>query len=196
MTLCIACIIQYSLTSQLFLLLVACDIDNKCGANARCESTNHKAVCFCRDGFEGDPLTRCDNINFCADDPCGIGARCSNLRGSFRCSCPAGTVGDPISEGCSFPVECLGDSDCPTSAYCGEENNEPKCKNWCEETQCGPNSDCFALNHKVECRCRAGYEGNALDTFVGCRPKVVTCTTNRNCPQGTYCSGGLCRRKY
>ena len=181
-----------------FYLTVACSVDNNCGLNARCESDNHKAVCFCRDGFQGDPLTGCTNINFCADDPCGFGARCSNRRGTFRCSCPLGTVGNPLDEGCSTPVECLSNTDCPTSAFCGEEHNEPKCKNACEDnaSQCGPNAECVADDHMGKCNCRSGYEGEPSNPLIGCRPKVVPCRKNADCPPATICDGGLCRRKY
>merc|ERR1712106_545784 len=49
---------------------VACRVKNNCGDNALCFSEGHKAVCFCRDGFQGDPLQSCTPIDFCDDNPC------------------------------------------------------------------------------------------------------------------------------
>ena len=112
----------------------ACSVKNQCGSNARCQSVGHNAVCFCRDGYSGDPIKGCQHINYCADNPCGAKARCSNARGTYKCACPPGTVGDPTApEGCRLPDECSSDSDCPDSAFCGTDQlRRAKCKNACE----------------------------------------------------------------
>ena len=57
-----------------------------------------------------------------------MGASCGNSRGSYKCLCPIGTVGDPYKEGCSAPVECTIDEDCPNAAVCVVNNGQPKCK--------------------------------------------------------------------
>ena len=176
---------------------VACRVNNRCGQNALCLSENHKAVCFCRDGFKGDPLRSCQPIDICADDPCGPGARCNNFRGTFKCLCPPGTVGDAYGDGCNQPPACFINTDCPSSAYCGEENNLPKCRDVCEDfPPCGPNSECEAVNHGPVCTCIDGYEGDATDLVTGCRPQKISCRLNTDCPPSTICDGGLCRRKF
>lgn len=174
----------------------ACRVNNRCGENAVCVSEAHKAVCFCRDGFRGDPLKGCQPINFCADEPCGDGARCYSVRGSYKCLCPPGTVGDAYTDGCKPPVECLIDTDCPISAFCGKEGNEPKCKDVCAGSECGPNSECNAFSHRAVCSCIEGYEGDATDLVTGCRPQEVPCRANSDCPPSTVCDGGLCRREF
>lgn len=32
---------------------------NSCGINAQCTPINHSPICSCRNGFTGDPFTRC-----------------------------------------------------------------------------------------------------------------------------------------
>lgn len=34
-----------------------------CGLNTRCQVINHNPICVCKDGYTGDPFTRC--IPFC-----------------------------------------------------------------------------------------------------------------------------------
>ena len=153
-------------------------------------------MCFCRDGYKGDPLTGCKPVDFCSNNPCGPSAKCNNFRGTFKCLCPPGTVGDAYTEGCKKSVECFIDDDCPNTAYCGEQDNAPKCKPVCNNNECGPNADCRAVNHKAVCKCRQGYEGDAHNTITGCRPKDVTCEFSSQCPPNTICDGGLCRRKF
>ena len=63
----------------------------------------------------------------------------------------------------------------------------------CENTVCGPNSDCVRNNHVATCICRSGYEGNPVDIHIGCRPKPVACSSNTDCPSNTYCYGDICR---
>lgn len=33
-----------------------------CGLSAECRIHNHKPICYCRNGFTGDPFTRCSAI--------------------------------------------------------------------------------------------------------------------------------------
>jgi hypothetical protein len=32
---------------------------NTCGQNAKCRVNNHSPICYCMDGYTGDPFTRC-----------------------------------------------------------------------------------------------------------------------------------------
>ena len=157
-----------------------------------CVSDNHNAVCFCRSGYEGDPHIGCTSLDFCKDHPCASGASCVNSLGSYRCTCPEGTVGDPYNDQCKPPGDCTSDNDCSIFAYCSKRGR-PKCKHACSNKVCGTNAECQAANHKAVCKCKNGYEG---DADKGCRPKVVSCSFNSDCPPNTVCEGGLCRRKY
>ena len=63
----------------------------------------------------------------------------------------------------------------------------------CEEKKCGPNADCVAGKHQSSCTCNAGYEGNADDLIVGCRPKPIPCKSSTECPHNTRSYGNMCR---
>lgn len=142
----------------------------------------------------GDPHSSCHLIDFCADLPCGPGASCHNSRGSFKCQCPTGTVGDPYNEGCRPAVECSLDSDCPSAAACDKFNGIYKCRDVCQQTMCGPNAECVAVDHAGHCTCRNGYEGSPNDAVRGCSPRPVSCRFTSDCPANTYCYGERCRR--
>lgn len=174
---------------------IACLVENPCGDNAVCSAEYHKQVCYCQPGFTGDPHKSCHLIDFCEDKPCASGARCHNSRGSFRCHCPTGTVGDPYKEGCKSAVECNINEDCPPTAECDKSDGVPKCRNTCQNKQCGPNTECVPIDHTGHCTCRNGYEGNPNDLNIGCTPKPVSCTSTTDCPSNTYCYGDVCRGK-
>lgn len=178
-----------------YMCKIACLVNNPCGRNALCSAEKHKQVCYCQPGYTGNPHKGCQLIDFCADAPCGPGATCHNSRGSFKCQCPHGTVGDPYNDGCRAPVECITNSDCPIVAECDKTNGIHKCKDVCENTLCGSNAECIAVEHVGHCSCRNGYEGNPNDIQLGCRPKLVNCHTSSDCPSNTYCYGDICSRK-
>lgn len=172
---------------------IACLVGRPCGENALCSAENHKQVCYCQPGYSGDPRVRCEAVDFCRDAPCGPGAKCKNSKGSFQCSCGRGLVGDPYNEGCRPAVECLRNQDCPESAECVNVRGEPKCRDVCEDKLCGPNAVCEAINHVSRCVCRAGYDGNPLDSGIGCRPLPVPCQLSSDCPADSYCYNQVCK---
>lgn len=172
---------------------IACLVGPPCGENALCSAENHRQTCYCQPGFSGDPRTRCDVVDFCRDAPCGPGAKCRNSKGSFQCSCGRGLVGDPYNEGCRPAVECERNQDCPESAECVNIRGEPKCKDVCEDKLCGPNAVCEAVNHVSRCVCRPGYDGNPLDSGIGCRPLPVPCRLSSDCPTDSYCYNQVCK---
>lgn len=84
----------------------------QCGQNAMCRPTsNHKAECYCLDGYRGNPFIRCDRPECISDsdcsydlacknekcqDPCncGVGADCRVYNHRGVCQCPPGYTGD------------------------------------------------------------------------------------------------------
>lgn len=66
----------------------------------------------------------------------------------------------------------------------------------CARIQCGPNADCFAFHHIGSCKCRSGYEGDANELSIGCRPTSVACSSSAECGLNTYCYESICRRKF
>ena len=41
-----------------------CIIDDPCGKNAQCQTTSHRPVCRCPNGWAGDPHTECFQCRF------------------------------------------------------------------------------------------------------------------------------------
>lgn len=85
----------------------------QCGQNAHCRSDfNHRARCYCLDGYRGNPLVKCDRPECTRDDECpfnlacknekcrdpcdcGVGAQCRVDNHRASCKCPPGYNGDP-----------------------------------------------------------------------------------------------------
>lgn len=172
---------------------IACIAYNPCGTNAICSTNHHVQVCTCQPGYSGDPKSGCHLIDFCSESPCAPGAICTNARGSYRCHCQLGTVGNPYDSGCQPSAECLNDDNCPVTAKCAEINGVPKCTDACARLQCGANADCVVNDHIGSCKCRLGYEGDANDNRIGCRPQPTSCLTSSECVANTYCYEGVCR---
>ena len=72
-----------------------------CGENAICSVRGDLAVCMCKYGYEGDPLTGCTLS--CEGSKCGVNAICSIRNKRHYCSCPSGYSGDPTIR-CTFHV--------------------------------------------------------------------------------------------
>lgn len=88
----------------------ACDCDEEgdvCHVNAYCVTMDEGVECHCLDGFQGDGVTTCENIDECAADPgpCAANADCTDNYGGFTCSCATGHQGAPYDTGCT-PVDC------------------------------------------------------------------------------------------
>ncbi|KAH8305544.1 hypothetical protein KR018_004581, partial [Drosophila ironensis] len=154
-----------------------------CGTNAICQVTQHRAVCSCQDGFEGNPYAACrsigcrvdgecdsgkacingDCINPCLiNDPCGPNAECYVQSNRAQCRCLSGYRGNPY-ERCRV-IGCSSNNDCPTDKTCQNE----QCVNPCVyHNPCAPRAECRPQNHLAVCRCPADFLGNP---YVDCRP--------------------------
>ena len=89
---------------------------------AVCDNTYGSFDCHCPEGFEGDGVKSCENINECDIRnewgylPCSPNAQCQDFQGTYTCSCyrgftGAGTHGDPCvdEDECSLGKDnCLG----------------------------------------------------------------------------------------
>lgn len=169
-----------------------------CGQNSFCSAEQHSAVCRCLEGFEGDPVVRCERIDHCAKQVCHSTAICSNKLQGYECHCPPEkNIGSPYGEpGCRGPNECPnGNSDCPPTAICEMNfNGLLMCQNPCERRNaCGPNAICSILNRQHICTCPDGFAGNPKDTNRGCVRIPSVCQTETNCPAGMICDSGKCR---
>lgn len=96
-----------------------CLLSNECGVNARCRGENHFALCYCPEGYRGDPIKICSRPaclkdDDCPDDracineqcqspcsinfPCGVKANCEVSRHRAMCQCSPDYTGDPYLE--------------------------------------------------------------------------------------------------
>ncbi len=113
---------------------------------------------------------------------CHISAECFALNHQAQCRCPPGTTGDPYSTGCR-PEGCSSDNECPFDMACISRN----CVNPCiYSNPCAPNAECFVTNHRPQCRCPPGLEGNPREY---CRAPQVE--AEPECRQDADCSSGL-----
>lgn len=178
-----------------------------CGPNAECRIKNHKPVCTCKQGYEGNPDIECIQIGcrhdtdcsgqhacvnrqclpVCSPDgqSCGNEAKCYGINHRAVCECPPGLMGNP-NVACVL-VGCRADSECPTNRAC--INN--KCENPCViSNPCDSPMECKVYNYKAECSCPIGFNG---DMAVGCSRDVEPrCRSDYDCPSGTACFTGEC----
>lgn len=73
---------------------------NPCGENAECKDTVGSFSCLCKEGFTGDPLKKCHDIDECSalEKPCGSHAICQNAEPGYNCICPQGYEANPNPE--------------------------------------------------------------------------------------------------
>jgi len=157
-----------------------------CAVNAICKTFNHNPTCTCFEGFTGDPLNSCHeiqkdprksyapksiesiSINFCyklaapppsnpcQPSPCGSYSQCRVVDNHAVCSCSANYIGSPPN----CRPECVVSAECPQDKACFNQ----KCIDPCPGT-CGQNARCQVVNHNAICSCSAGYTG---DPFIQC----------------------------
>ncbi|CAH1404987.1 unnamed protein product [Nezara viridula] len=177
-----------------------------CGPNADCRVRDHKPVCSCLPGYDGNAEIECQKagcrsntdcpsqqaclnrecVPACSPDgsSCGTGAICYGSHHTALCECPPGLTGDP-HVGCVH-VECETNSDCPSDKACINSH----CKSPCEDSDpCLPPGECTVFNHVVDCKCPPGFIG---DTRKGCTPVEVKCKEDQDCPKQTACINQEC----
>ena len=120
-----------------------------CAINADCTAINHRGICECRPGYEGDPYGR-----IC------LPSKCSDT----KLQLPIAQTG--IINKCLLPFEivpddtCKGDGDCPSRQACIDK----ECVNPCVKLQpCAQNAQCTVHNslpkRTMSCKCDPGYTG-------------------------------------
>ncbi|XP_028157244.1 uncharacterized protein LOC114350564 isoform X7 [Ostrinia furnacalis] len=177
-----------------------------CGENAECFIRDHRPVCSCRDGFDGDPYrvcrivgcrtdSECESNEACVNgncispcllnSTCGANADCLVERNRPLCRCRNGFEGD-ARVGCN-PIECRTNSDCPLDKQC----HAHRCINPClSGNTCGRNAKCLVPNHIAVCKCDIGYIGSP---YVECRPETIAeCYVDADCPPKSACLSSRC----
>jgi len=150
-----------------------------CGSRADCKAERYKAVCSCPRDFTGDPFVSCRPFtpeDLCYPNPCGSNSYCKpgidKRTGEDRpvCLCNEGYVGNGVV-GCT-PGECTSGihSTCPNTRACYDST----CIDPCSPTFCGGGpccnltANCRPVDHKAECSCPAGTEGEPRTTGGRC----------------------------
>uniref|UniRef100_A0A8D8TXE6 Neurogenic locus notch homolog protein 1 n=1 Tax=Cacopsylla melanoneura TaxID=428564 RepID=A0A8D8TXE6_9HEMI len=177
-----------------------------CGPNAQCYVSNHRPVCSCIPGYDGNPNIGCKSIGCRTDsecesgracvngacinpclvrDPCGPNAECFAVGSRADCRCVSGYRGNPF-ERC-FLVGCHSNSDCPSDRACINS----QCINPCVyDHPCAPLAECTVQNHQSLCRCPVGYQGNP---YTACRPEPQPeCKLDTDCPSLLACLNARC----
>jgi hypothetical protein len=179
-----------------------------CKPSARCSILDtipvRTMVCSCPESYIPDengecksiPLVKigcshddeCSNSESCINGQCrnpcncGLNAECTVQKHRPICSCINGYEGNPNLECRS--IGCTSDSECEHDKTCINKN----CINVCLiDNPCAPNAECYARNHKSECRCANGYRGNPL---ISCQN--IECRSNNDCPSDKGCINERC----
>jgi len=156
-----------------------------CGKNALCRVSEHRKLCLCPDGYQGDPNAlcspyqckddkqcepnkKCDKDGICVNPclekgACGANAQCKIIDRQAYCSCPPGYIGNALVE-------------------CKQEGVQA-----CAKSPCGPNAKCKEVGEdSYECSCSPGCVGDAY-RGCDCDAKTVSVCKNTLCGVGAVC---------
>uniref|UniRef100_A0A336MK52 CSON000396 protein n=1 Tax=Culicoides sonorensis TaxID=179676 RepID=A0A336MK52_CULSO len=181
-----------------------CGSPCECGINSHCDVVNHRAICKCPPGYQGDARIACDPpSNPCDPNPCGEQALCEIDRGNPICFCPKGLTGNPFVRCIPDGGECSLNA-CGPNSGCRIVNGSPLCfclpefegqppqipchipEHPCNPSVCGPNTQCSILpNGYAKCTCLAGYV-ESPNTIRGCVEPRDACDPNP-CGTGAIC---------
>ncbi|ENN73328.1 hypothetical protein YQE_10090, partial [Dendroctonus ponderosae] len=184
----------------------ACGLSNPCGANAECQTKQHRPTCVCAVGWIGNPQIACykpeckvdddcpynkactneNCLNPCSSVSCGRSAECVAQNHRAQCQCPAGTQGDPLLA--CITGQCQYNEDCADHEACDRLNRI--CRPVCDAETCAATAQCLGQNHQPKCLCPVGTVGNP---FLDCKPPAKpACTTDADCPSQLGCINQLC----
>lgn len=180
-----------------------CSVSGQCGECAECSVVNHGVQCSCKNGYQGNalsgcqqPLQRCNSYCqcdefgvFCAetcndDSQCACGQTCSNGKCRSRCNpgaCPPGQ----LCKGGACVAGCRSNSDCPNDNSCVNG----QCLNPClRDGACGKDAMCRVSDHRVLCMCSDGYRGEPSQEC-----SLFECQKDADCEADKRCKDGSCK---
>ncbi|KAH1017853.1 hypothetical protein HUJ05_008447 [Dendroctonus ponderosae] len=130
----------------------------------------------CQYNEDCPPNKLCDRLNRrcmnpCFEDSCGENAECVPKNHGATCVCLPGYEGNAYVE-CLGVLGCRRDEECASNEACLNQQCASPCN-------CGINAICDVIQHKPQCQCPPGYQGDAR---VSCQPPSDPCDPN---PCGT-----------
>lgn len=130
----------------------------QCGPNALCVGQNHRSVCICADGYNGNP----SDLN--------IGCQ------------PEQKLIDHI------PGSCNVDTDCNKGHACVLlENGQKSCLSVCQKVVCSQNEICHVdKNGYPVCQCEQGYIWNPVASICD-KPSTPDCIKDNDCSRSAAC---------
>ncbi|XP_067932806.1 fibrillin-1-like [Watersipora subatra] len=160
--------------------------------------------CFCLNGFTGDGLVLCDDVNECELEPgpCASTTTCENTFGSYKCECLTGYARD--GQVCKDVNECLDDlhsCDLETTLCYNTEGSylcncragydktlEDDCMcqdiNECVINPCGANTTCVNELGGYTCKCLEGFGGSCENCI-----NINECGMgSHNCHRDAHCT--------
>lgn len=177
-----------------------------CGTNAICFVRNHKPICSCKEGYQGNPEIACVSVEcqqdydcaldkscknkYCVDpcllsDLCGLNAECYVRNHVADCRCRKGYYGNPLDK-CRV-IGCHSNGDCPSEHSC----INMQCIDAClHDNPCSSRAECKVLNHIPICRCPVHYTGNP---YILCKlEEQPECREDSDCPDRLACFNHKC----
>ncbi|XP_026669631.1 neurogenic locus notch homolog protein 1-like, partial [Ceratina calcarata] len=151
-----------------------------CGTNALCRVSNHRAVCLCPEGFQGEPSQECYQLECHRDDDCEANKHCSE---DGVCTNPC------LQHGvCGFNAQCRvvnrkAQCSCPPGHYGNPKINCKKGGDECLRRPCGVNAKCRETLNGFECTCDPGCQGDPHQVCIcgGELCKETRCGVNAAC---------------
>lgn len=181
-----------------------CSLRDSCGRGAYCHTEDHRSICRCPPGYNGNPEVSCSAViepkagcrsnsecqltESCVNErcvsPCNCGqhADCHVTSHHPICTCKPGYSGNP-QYGC-FKLGCENDAQCSDDKTCFNG----QCVNPCFVSDpCAISATCYGSSHRAACKCPPGLEGNPL---VRC--ERAECYSDYDCSNNQVCDNKHC----
>ncbi|XP_041673606.1 neurogenic locus notch homolog protein 1-like isoform X3 [Drosophila eugracilis] len=190
-------------------------LENPCGPNAACSVSNHRASCSCLESMVPNPTPQVGCVRSppleCRENrDCGNGLACFESVCRPLCADDAGCLtNERCQQGVCKPL-CRHDNECGHGELCLGLNCVPGCRSdhgcpqdlscvsqqcvdpCADPTACGTNAHCQTIDHRKQCLCPEGLDGNPN---IACKVPRIACGRNEDCQSNQLCYAGSCQGK-